>query len=49
MVENIFEFVRIEDKEKVKCVVYILRKDARIWWEAVKKSRDAAVMNWAEF
>ena len=31
MIEKIFEFVQIEDEEKVKCVVYMLRKDARIW------------------
>ena len=49
MIEKIFEFVQIEDEEKVKCVVYMLRKDARIWWEAVVKSRDVAVMTWAEF
>ena len=31
MIDKIFEFVQIEDEEKVKCVVYMLRKDARIW------------------
>ena len=49
MVEKIFEFVQIEDEEKVKCDVYMLRKDARIWWEAVKKNRDVAAMTWVEF
>ena len=49
MAKKIFEFVRIEDEEKVKCVIYMLRKDARIWWEAMKKSRDMAAMAWAEF
>ena len=49
MIEKIFEFVQIEDEEKVKCVVYMLRKDARIWWEAVMKSRDVATMTWAKF
>ena len=44
--EKIFEFVQIEDEEKVKCTVYMLRKDARIWWEAVAKSRDVVVMTW---
>ena len=29
MIENIFEFVQIEEVEKVKCPVYMLRKDAR--------------------
>ena len=38
-IEKIFEFIQIEDEDKVKCVVYILRKDARIWWwDAVKKT-----------
>ena len=49
MIEKIFEFVQIEDEEKVKCAIYMLRKDARIWWEAVVKSRDVAMMTWAEF
>ena len=49
MIEKIFEFVQIEDEEKVKCIVYMLRKDARIWWEAVVKSREVATMTWAEF
>ena len=31
MIEEIFEFVQIEDEEKVKCDVYMLGKDARIW------------------
>ena len=26
-----------------------LRKDARIWWEAVEKSKNVAVMTWVEF
>ena len=44
MIEEIFEFVQIEDEEKVKCAIYMLRKDARIWWEAVMKSRNVAAM-----
>ena len=49
MIEKIFEFVQIEDEEKVKYVIYMLRKDARNWWEVVAKSMDVAVMTWAEF
>ena len=49
MIKKIFDFVQIEDEEKVKCVVYMLQKDARIWWEAVMKSRNVAVMTWAKF
>ena len=49
MIEKIFKFVQIEDEDKVKCTVYMLRKDTRIWWNAVKKTRDIATMTWAEF
>ena len=49
MIEKIFEFVQIEDVEKVKCAVYILRKDVRIQWDAVKKTRDVTTMTQAEF
>ena len=31
MIDKIFEFVQIEDIDKMKCAVYRLRKDARIW------------------
>ena len=44
MVEKIFEFVQIEDVDTVKCAVYMLRKDARIWWDAIKKTCDVATM-----
>ena len=49
MIEKIFEFVQIEDEDKVKCAIYMLRKDERIWWDAVKKTQDVTVMTWAEF
>ena len=29
-IKKIFKFVQIKNEEKVKCVVYMLRKDARI-------------------
>ena len=44
MIENIFKFVQIEDIDRVKCAVYMLRKEARIWWDAIKKTHDLATM-----
>ena len=44
MIEKIFEFDHIEDEEKVKCVVYMSRKDARIWWDTVKRIQDTVTM-----
>ena len=49
MMENIFEFVQIEYVDRVKCAVYMLRKDARILWDAIKKTRDVATITWIEF
>ena len=49
MIEKIFEFIQIEDEDKVKCAVYMFRKDARIWWDAIKKTCDTATMTWVEF
>ena len=34
MIENIFEFVQIKNEDKMKCIVYMLRK----------KTRDVALM-----
>ena len=48
IIEKIFEFVQIEDEDKVKCAVYMLTKDARIWWDVVKKTRDTMTMTWAK-
>ena len=44
MIDKIVEFVLIEDEDKVKCAVYMLRNDVRIWSDAVKKTRDIATM-----
>ena len=49
MMENIFEFVQIEYVDRVKCAVYMLRKDARILWDVIKKTRDVATITWIEF
>ena len=44
MIEKIFKFVQIEDVDRAKCAVYMLRNDARIWWNAAKKTRDVATI-----
>ena len=44
MIEKVFEFGQIEDIDKIKYAIYMLRKNARIWWDAVKKTHDVATM-----
>lgn len=47
--EVIFEFMNIEDTEKVRCAIFMLKKDARKWWEAAKQGKDLSTMTWEQF
>ena len=47
--EMIFEFMRLNDQERVACASYMLRKGARHWWSTVKMTRDVTVLSWANF
>ncbi|KAL5564893.1 hypothetical protein UlMin_028057 [Ulmus minor] len=48
-IETILEFMELSDREKVMCASYMLRKDARYWWESVKLRRNVHTMTWREF
>ena len=37
--ETILDFMELRDEEKITCAVYVLRKEARYWWDAVKTRR----------
>ena len=41
--------MRIEDNEKVTCAAYMLKNDAQIWWDVVKKTCDMTMMTWTSF
>ena len=30
-IENVFEFLQLNEREKVSCASYMLKKDVRIW------------------
>ncbi|KAL5544958.1 hypothetical protein UlMin_008742 [Ulmus minor] len=47
--ETIFDFMRLNDQERVACASYMLRKGARHWWSTVKLTRDVNIMSWADF
>ena len=34
--DTIFDYMRIDDAEKVLCTIFLLKKDARTWWEGAK-------------
>ncbi|KAL5581554.1 hypothetical protein UlMin_013996 [Ulmus minor] len=41
--------MELRDEEKITCAVYVLRKEARYWWDAVKTRRVVQAMSWADF
>ena len=46
--ETILDFMELRDEEKITCAVYVLRKEARYWWVAVKSRRVVQAMTWAD-
>ncbi|GMN34272.1 hypothetical protein TIFTF001_048342 [Ficus carica] len=45
----ILNFLRLSDQEKVTCASFVLRKDARLWWETVQIRRNVTQMTWEDF
>ncbi|KAM6568307.1 hypothetical protein CsatB_016292 [Cannabis sativa] len=48
-IESILQMLRVDGNDRVKCASYMLRKDARIWWEVVEQTKDVDTMNWNDF
>ena len=49
IIETILNFMELNDDEKIICVAYILKREARYGWEAVKTRRNVREMAWADF
>ena len=49
MIASIFDFMRVEDNDRVRCAIYMLRDDARIWWEIVSQGHNLNTMTWDAF
>ncbi|GMN54115.1 hypothetical protein TIFTF001_023248 [Ficus carica] len=45
----VLNFLRLNDQEKVLYASFMLRKDARLWWETVQIRRDVTQMTWEDF
>ncbi|XP_030507590.2 uncharacterized protein LOC115722505 [Cannabis sativa] len=48
-VEGIVEYMRRGNGDSVACSASLLKKDARIWWDVIKQTRDVATTTWADF
>ena len=45
----ILDFMNLTDQEKVRCASFVLKKDARYWWETVALRRNVDGMSWNDF
>ena len=49
MITSILDFMRVEGNDRVACATYMLREDARIWWEVASQTRDVSTLSWDGF
>ncbi|KAL5564637.1 hypothetical protein UlMin_027801 [Ulmus minor] len=45
----IMDFLNLTDQDRVRCATFLLKRDARYWWETVKLRRNVTEMTWEEF
>ncbi|GMN64787.1 hypothetical protein TIFTF001_033878 [Ficus carica] len=45
----VLNFMDLTDQEKVFCASYVMKKDARYWWETVQMRRNVLEMTWNDF
>lgn len=47
-IQVILNIMRLGENEKVMCASFMLRKDARLWWETVQIRWDVNMMTWVD-
>lgn len=47
--EIIYDFMQLVDIDKVRCVIFMLRDNAHIWWEGARVAMNLATLTWAGF
>ncbi|XP_042388250.1 uncharacterized protein LOC121980324 [Zingiber officinale] len=45
----IYDFMQLTDADKVRCAIFMLQDDARVWWEGAWLTVDLATLTWADF
>ena len=48
-IQIIMEFMELNDQERIICASYMLKREARYWWETVKARRTVHDMTWEDF
>ncbi|XP_042441150.1 uncharacterized protein LOC122026473 [Zingiber officinale] len=47
--EMIFDFMQLTVVDKIRCAIFMLRDDARVWWEGARLTVDLTILTWADF
>ena len=47
--ETILYFMELDDRKKIICATYMLKRETHYWWESVKARRNIRAMLWADF
>ena len=47
--ETILDFMELDDRERIICATYMLKRKAHYWQESVKARRNVRAMLWADF
>ena len=47
--QEILEIMELSDKEKILYATFMLKREARYWWEMVRRRIDVSLMTWAKF
>ncbi|KAI3473589.1 hypothetical protein Pfo_031464, partial [Paulownia fortunei] len=47
--DTIFDYMRIDDAEKILCAIFLLKKDTRTWWERAKLAVNMEELTWERF
>ncbi|XP_073138668.1 uncharacterized protein [Henckelia pumila] len=47
--EAIFRYMELGDADRVRCMTFLLKDDAALWFEGVEKTVDVTTLTWEEF
>ncbi|XP_073275420.1 uncharacterized protein [Primulina huaijiensis] len=47
--EMIFRYMEMEDADRVRCTIYLLKGDDSLWWEGAERGVNMATLTWDEF
>ncbi|XP_073019618.1 uncharacterized protein [Primulina eburnea] len=48
-IEVIFDFMELQDADRVRCAIFLLAGDARRWWDSAWVAIDLPTLSWTRF